>query len=182
MQRYISTAAIVLAAMVAAGPARGDWFQSAWESVRRDSQFNNSWPEPFVQSDRAAPPAAFAVMVANGWRLQNTLSDYHFDAETAELSEAGRLRVQEILTEAPVEHRTLFVLRARTPEMTAARLQAVDELAETVALPGETPMVVETGTRPRGWPADRIDETIRKAKAGIPDPRLPARETTSVAK
>ena len=53
-------------------------------------------------------------MINNGWRVQNTLGDDHFDADTGLLNEAGELKVREILAASPPEHRTVFVLQCAT--------------------------------------------------------------------
>ena len=40
-------------------------------------------------------------MVANGWRRQNLLSDYHFNEENPQLNLAGETKVHYILTQMP---------------------------------------------------------------------------------
>lgn len=130
------------------------------------------WPMPYVCADRAAARAPFAVMVANGWRLQNTLGEYHFDPETQELTESGRLKVYWIAVEGPMEHRTVFVPRSNSPEVTQMRIDAVNRsLADAnIALAGG---VQESGIPAPAWPADQIDAVDRKYRETMPLPRLP---------
>ena len=172
MQRYhVALAALLSLAVV------GQTAQAAnlFKTFTRDFRRNNCWPEPFTQPDRIAVRAPLALMVHNGWRLQNTLSDHHFNEETAQLNEAGELKVQEVLTEAPAQFRTLFVLRDVDPEVTANRLKSVEESAGRLAMEGDSPSVIPVGTKPRGWSADDIDATGRKYRASMPEPRLPER-------
>lgn len=174
MCRFAWTASVILVALAAAAPAQAEWFGC----FRRDFRRNNCWPEPFVAPSRVSAMAPFGVMIAHGWRVQNTLSDHHFDTETAQLNESGELKVREILLENPVDHRAIFVLRANDAETTTVRIRSVQEVAENVAAPGELPEIVETSVRPRNWSADYIDVIGRKYQASTPDPRLPARTTS----
>ena len=68
-------------------------------------------------------------MVANGWRRQNLLGEFHFEPQSGQLTEAGRLKVQWILTACPEQHRLIYVHTAGTREETAARVAAVQQLA-----------------------------------------------------
>lgn len=152
---------------------RGDFL----ESVARDFAERNRWPYPYVCPDRASVGAPFAIMVQNGWRRQNMLSEEHFKENGAELTEAGRLKVQRIMTEVPLPHRMIFVHRADTPEKTASRIQAVQQLATKVSPDGSPATVQETIVSPGGWPADRVDAVNRKFHTAVPAPQLPARQT-----
>lgn len=130
------------------------------------------WPMPFVCADRVAARAPFAVQTQNGWRLQNTLGEYHFDPETQQLTEAGRLKVYWIAVEGPLEHRTVFIPRNNSPEITQMRIDAINRsLADAnIALAGG---VQETGIPAPAWPADQIDAIDRKYRETMPLPRLP---------
>lgn len=152
-----------------AAPTLGD---GPFQSMSVDFHRNNCWPEPFLYPDRAAVRAPFAVMVANGWRKQNMLADYHFDGTGLALNEAGKRKVQWVLTEAPEQHRTIFVHRAESPEKTSARVAAVQQLAASFMPAGQAPLIVETTVSPAGWPADRVDTIGRKFQSSTPEPRL----------
>lgn len=171
MSRRIFTATLVLTTLAAAGTTQAELFKK----ISRDFRRNNCWPAPFVYTDRAAVRAPFGMMIANGWRIQNTLSDQHFDLDSGVLNEAGELKVRDIVTEAPAEFRVVFVLRSTDPLTTAERLKSTEEAVQRFALPGETPQVAETSTRPRGASADYIDATGRKFRESTPEPRLPGK-------
>lgn len=168
--RWMSLLAVTLGGLWCAVPAHGQIL----ESMARDTKRNNCWPQPFVCPDRQAVRAPFVVMVNNGWRRQNILGDYHFESETGELTEAGKLKVRWILTQAPQQHRVVFVSRAQSPAETSARIDSVEQLAVQFTPPGQEPAVMETHLTAAGWPADQIDKLNREffEKTSI-SPRLP---------
>jgi hypothetical protein len=160
--------------LAVATPAKAQWFSNFWDGINRDCVRNKMWPEPFLQADRRATIAPFSVMVANGVRRQNMLSDYHFNQEHPQLSLSGETKVHYILTQQPPNRRTIFVQRGATPAETAARIQMVQRAAMKMNLGGGTPDVVETDLPNDGWPADDVDAVARKFNGTRPDPRLKA--------
>lgn len=150
-----------------------NWFSSFCKSFPRDWKRNNAWPEPFYWKDEDASKAPFAIMIANGWRKQNTLGPEHFDRKTGQLNDAGRLRVEWIATRAPEQHRVIFVQMSGSPEVTQQRMDVVRMVSTEVA-PLRPTEVLETEHSPSSWPADYIDSIYRKSYETIPQPRLPA--------
>lgn len=150
----------------------GDFIECFVHSVITDTKRNNCWPEPFIYPDRAAVREPLVIMVQNGWRRQNMLGDHHFDGSGSKLTAAGRLKVNWVLTEAPEQHRTIYVHRAETPEKTAARIAAVQEVAAAILPAGQHLAVMESSVSPAGWPAERVDAIGRKFQSSIPEPRL----------
>jgi hypothetical protein len=149
--------------------------QNFFNSCKQDFRRNNAWPEPFIWPDRAAACAPFGVMIHNGWRMQNTLAAHHFREGTDELTEAGKLRVLWIVTEAPPQYRTIYIERADNAEITGGRIRNVSIAAQGLSMDGVAPPVMATGVAARGWPADQIDATTRRWYDTAPDPRLPDR-------
>lgn len=168
--------ALVLAWMLfaSAQQASAQWAHDCWECFCRDYHRNAMWPEPFLMPDRQAVNAPFAMMVANGWRRQNLLSDYHFDEESNQLNVAGEMKVRFILTQMPPSRRTIFVQRGYTPDVTSARIAFVEGAAARVSPSGPIGGIVESDLPNDGWPADEIDAVARKFNATRPDPRLKA--------
>ncbi|MBN1911421.1 MAG: hypothetical protein JW818_16885 [Pirellulales bacterium] len=154
-----------------------DWANSmvgkAVHMVIRDTKRNRCWPEPFVCPDRQAVRSPFVAMVAKGWIRQNTLGEHHFEPETGKLTYAGILRVRKILLEGPPQHRTIYVHRSLNPKETAARVDAVQQLASETVRTGELPPVLETNLPAPGWPAEQVDAVGRRYRDSIPLPRLP---------
>lgn len=176
-------ACLVVVAGLAAAPAEAQCSrtQSMYHSILRDFQRNNCWPSAFIGSDRYAVRAPFVLMVNNGWRRQNMLAEHHFDEGTANLNEAGELKIRWTMTQAPLHHRTIYVRRAATPEETAGRIATVREFAAAYADPSQPPVVLETTLDASGWPAARVDMIDRRWMETIPDPRLPDAEGSEEA-
>ena len=178
--RFVRSAVLIAAGLACVAPARAEWISSVVEgtkkvfrSVARDTKRRNCWPEPFVQPDRYAVRAPLAIMVSNGWRRQNLLGEHHFVDQGGELTEAGRIKVRWTLTEAPLHHRTIYIHRASTPEVRAARIDNVQQFAAELVPDGALPMVLETNITVGGWSASSADMIGRKFDASTPDPRLP---------
>jgi len=162
----IAAIALECAAPLVAGEL-GEWVSS----VARDTKRRNCWPEPFVYSDRQLARQVLAIQVAAGWERQNLLSEFHFTSGGADLTEAGRMRVQWILNEAPEQHLQVFVHRANTPQETAARMQAVQRFVAQSAYNPSVPVLESTRTDD-GWPADRINTLSIKAANAAMEPKL----------
>jgi len=112
-----------------------------------------------------------AVQNSAGWERQNLLSEFYFVQGGTELTEAGRMRVQWIMNEAPEPRRQIFVHRANTPQETAARMLAVQRFVAQSPYSTNVPVIESTRTDD-GSPADRIDLVSRKAAASALDPKL----------
>jgi len=93
---------------------------------------NVDWPKHFVPPARRAVCDTYAVMIENGWRRQNLIGNYHFDQDSNELTQAGKLKVRWILTQAPVERRNVFVERGMSQAETANRIASVQDWASSV--------------------------------------------------
>lgn len=150
-----------------------------FHSVCRDAKRNNCWPEPFVYADRMAVRAPFNRMVEKGWERQNTLGDQDFVPETGQLTLAGQSRVRNILVLGMPQHRTIYVHRSLLPNETAARVDAVQQLAARTVHQGELPEIRETDLPSPGWAAQQTDDVERKYRATVPTPRLPKEEGES---
>ncbi|MDA0659162.1 MAG: hypothetical protein O2931_03050 [Planctomycetota bacterium] len=153
-------------------PAQADW-DSFWSRFKLDRKRMACWPEPFNEADRKLTVAPFERMVVKGWQRQTTLGHSHFNPETQSLTEAGELKVRWILTQAPSQHRQVWVLRGLRPEDSEARIDSVQQYAAR-ALPDQPlPNVLATDVEPAEWPADYVDAIDRQLDASIPAPRLP---------
>jgi len=86
---------------------------------------NVNWPAQYIPPARRSVHSVYDAMTNNGWRRQNLLGAYHFDPETNELTEAGKLKLQWILTQTPLHRRSVFVERGRDMSHTAVRVASV---------------------------------------------------------
>jgi hypothetical protein len=170
--RFLTALGLALIALGSATQVSAEILCETFNSIARDVKRRQCWPEPFNAPDRAAVRAPFAIQVANGWRRQNMLGEFHFEQNSGQLTEAGRLKVRWILTVAPQQHRLIYVHTSDRPEETAARIAAVQQLAGKIT-PNNVPPVLPTSISDEGWPADQVDMIGRKFQASTPAPRLP---------
>jgi hypothetical protein len=163
---------------VSRAQAQFTWIHEFADNVKTDFKRNNCWPEPFVCPDRATVRAPFHVMVHNGWQLQNTVSNYHFDEATGELTVAGQNKVFWIVNHAPENHRTVYVQMSRDPVVTAQRLQMVMAVAQNCSPTGTLAQVEPTIKEPPSWNAEQVGFVNAAFHATAPPPRLPAASNT----
>lgn len=173
--RRVMLALVGLGCFTLVEGASADWL----DRMKLDWHRMNRWPEPHVHADREVVRSPLMLMVNNGWRLQNTLSDHLFDPVTQTLTQAGRLKVRWITTQAPPNRRTVYVLRGETDEATQTRLAAVQEHLAGLHPRGVKPQVAITDIVPPGGSGDYFNEVDLQLKKSIPEPRLPEREIIS---
>ena len=143
------------------------------EAARASYHDNSMWPRQYVTPSRRGICQSYEIMINNGWRRHNLLGKYHFNPETSELTEAGKLKVEWTLTQAPAQRRAMFVERGVDQQQTADRIAAVQSLASSMnPSPGEAD-VQETHIRDDGHPAGAIDAIFTGFRAGQLPPVLP---------
>src|SRR6185312_14135236 len=104
----------------------------------------------------------------------NLLGAHHFNQDTNQLTKAGELKVQWIMTQAPAAHREIFIERTLSGEINAARLAVVRDYASKVSIDGRMPQVEETYLVSEGRPAAVVDATNVNFMKAMPAPVLPA--------
>jgi len=142
---------------------------------------NCIWPKQYVMPSRRGICQAYEAMVNNGWRRHNLLSKYHFDSQTGELNEAGRLKTEWTLTQAPPHRRTLFVERNADQQQTADRVAAVQTYAATMNPAVGAADVQETHIREHGHPAGNVDAVFTGFRAHQMAPALPQASAEATA-
>ena len=131
---------------------------------------------PFQTADRAAQREPFCIMVNNGWKMQNTIGTFLFNAETNELNSAGEAQVKWVVTQAPIHRRAVFVLVGDSAQDTKTRLDSVQRYISRLCPEGHLPPVMLTHTEPDGASGEYFDHINRAMLQSIPAPRLPAGE------
>jgi hypothetical protein len=162
-----------LALLVPSSASAGNWVATQWNGFCAQYRVNRDWPEQYLDHDRAAARAPFAAMVANGWRSQNTISNYHFDDATGDLNDTGKLKVQSILWATPPQYRSLYVLQAGSPEMTGYRVRSVQQYSQAIMQNEVPPPVMTTNREPFGASGETVDGVIKTAGENRPLPILP---------
>jgi hypothetical protein len=174
MHRTLILALTCLTLVSSEQAANAVFFDDGVHYVKRGYYANQMWPWPYQCPDRIAVREPFCLMVNNGWRRQNLLGAHHFNASTNQLTTAGELRVQSIMTQAPVDRRNIYIERSLEADTNAARLTAVRDYATRVSTDGRTPQVEETHLVSEGRPAAVVDATNVKFMQAMPAPVLPA--------
>lgn len=149
------------------GPTLVEMYKSGYTA-------NVIWPRQFVPAARRPVRDTYAVMVNNGWRRQNLLGNYHFDPETNELTRAGEIKVQWILTQTPVHRRNVYVQRAMDESETATRIASVHGYTSQMSPAVGTVNVNDTHIVAEGHSAGIVDQIFIGYQANKLPPVLPA--------
>ncbi|MGI9427958.1 MAG: hypothetical protein ACR2NM_04830, partial [Bythopirellula sp.] len=115
----------------------------------------------------------YNAMINNGWRRQNLLGNYHFNEQTNELTDAGKLKVNWILSQAPLQRRSVFVQRAGEEVTTTARIAAVHDYAGNMSPSVGQVDVNDTHIVAEGHAASSVDNVFVGYEANRLPPVLP---------
>lgn len=133
---------------------------------------NHYWPYPYMCRDRAAVHQVLDLQTANGWMMETTLYDYHFDPETNRLTKAGELQLQWILHQVPPQHRAAYVQLTADPVSDRQRLAHVRETALALVGAENLPPVYARYATPNGRPAREINAVRQMELVTQPAPRI----------
>lgn len=163
----------------AAHAGDGSKWHAFWHAAHIDKLRNNCWPQPFQKMDRDAVCRTLSIQMANGWKRQNTLADVYFDAESHELNEAGRRKLYSMLSTAPPEYQTIYVVQARQEEQQQRREESIRLASQELFKGRLAPEVRTVLISPRTWSANYIDAINRETQNTMPAPRLPSFQSTT---
>jgi len=102
------------------------------------------------------------------------LGDYHFNGQTDELTSAGKLKVNWILSQAPVPRRNVFVQRGSDELQTTARVASVHDYAENLSPSVGQVDVHDTHIVAEGHSAASVDSVFVGYAANRLPPVLPS--------
>jgi hypothetical protein len=164
--------------VVSASTSQADW-HSFWHRFHLDYHRNNAWPHPFREAAATQTRMPFEVQRMNGWQLHNTISHGLFRAGDGQLSYAGQQQLQNIMTQVPPQHRTVFVVRGGSDVETEARVASVRSSLERIVPEGNSlPQVVLVERAPATSSGAMASAVNRARMQSIPAPKLP--QDTSV--
>ncbi|NOY30692.1 MAG: hypothetical protein GXP28_11150 [Planctomycetes bacterium] len=152
---------------------------SALGACEAGCRSNQMWPSQYVPAARRSVQSAYEVMVNNGWRRQNLLGAYHFNPDSNELTEAGKLKVKWILSQAPQHRRSIFVERGPDQSRTDARVASINGWASTMSPSVGIVDINDTHIVAEGHPAGAVDHIFVGFQTNQPAPVLPAAGSTS---
>ena len=134
---------------------------TAAQLYRAGFDANVHWPNIYIPPARRSVCATYDAMINNGWRRQNLLGDYHFNQDSHQLTDAGKLKVNWILSQAPQQRRSVFVQRGAEQVDTSARIAAVHDHAGSIS-PGVGSVVVnDTHIVAEGHSASSVDNVFQ---------------------
>ena len=142
---------------------------------------NRDWPAQYIPAARRGVHSFYDVMVHNGWRRQNLLGTYHFDPQTDELTDAGKLKVNWILSQTPHNRRTIYVQRGLAAEQTADRIASVQHWAGDRSPAIGTVDVYDTHIVAEGRSAGTVDNVFTNFQTNQMPPVLPATSGSSTS-
>jgi hypothetical protein len=116
----------------------------------------------------------YDAMINNGWRRQNLLGEHHFNPDTHELTDAGKLKLQWILTQTPNHRRDIFVQRGNEQTVTVERIDSIHKYAAQMSPPQGVLNVNDTHLVPGGHPASMVDAVFTGYQKHKRPPVLPA--------
>lgn len=129
------------------------------------------WPDPYRWQDRVSVRTHFAMQANAGWMTNTTLYDQHFDPETQELNEAGRVHLKWILLYAPPQRRVPWVQAGDTPQINETRLASTQ--AEAAAMVGMNCAPISLRIcQAYGGGAQEVDLIRRAYLSSLPNPRI----------
>lgn len=152
--------------------------QAGWHEfmnrMRLDWHRNNAWPQPFVNQDRMSTCSMFVTQAQNGWYAASTLSGMYFKPNSHILTEAGELKVREIVTQHPEQYRTIFVEKGLSQRSSEIRKDSIQQAVSRILPEGGMPEVQLVDSVLREWAAEEVDAVGRAYRTSRPQPRLPS--------
>lgn len=130
------------------------------------------WPHPYNCWDQQSVYGFIGTHVDNGWVLQTTLYEYHFDEETSDLNHAGLTHLRWILENAPEHYRVCWVQTGPNRQISDMRLNSVQLAAAEMVGPENVPPIMLRVDSPTGRPAQHIDTQYRSFLGSMPQPRI----------
>lgn len=137
------------------------------------------WPYPYDVWSRNRVTTVIAQHETNGWRDATTIYDYHFNAETNELTDSGQLHLQWVLQNAPSQYRTLFLQTSAAEGVNDMRLVEVKQVAARLMAGQEVPEVIYRNVQSVGRPAAEVDYIRRAELQSQPNPRIQANTSSA---
>jgi len=142
------------------------------------SNRNQAWPKPFACADRQLYFQMWDPMLETGWKSACVFSQRHFVGETAELNQAGRMKIAAIMRNFPIGQKAFLLEPGQSRGLLEERLAALKNTVENlygleqVAEIGVADVVPLKGS---GSACEKISEAYQ---ASLPGSLLPSSSDT----
>ena len=97
--------------------------------------YSHYWPYPHNCEDEAFTQNIINLQAANGWSSATTLHDYHFNAETQQLTDDGRAHLLWVSHSVPPQFRTIYVSQGLSPEIAQLRVATAEQFLRESGIP-----------------------------------------------
>ena len=141
------------------------------QSCLHSYHYSHYWPYPHNCEDEAYTRNIIDAQAANGWLTATTLHDYHFNAETQQLTDDGRNHLLWIAQSAPPQFRMVYVSQGLSRETSQIRQETSEQFLRESGVPNPPPVIVRADSF-RGRPAVEVDRLRQLELMSIPRPRL----------
>lgn len=128
------------------------------------------WPDPYRWENRGQVRAAIETQRTQGWMTATTLYEQHFDPDTQELNQSGRVHLRWIMLHVPPSRRTTWVQAGETPEVSQTRVASVRTASAGIF--GDNCPVMLRVCEAYGASAQEVDLVRRAYLASWPVPRI----------
>lgn len=130
------------------------------------------WPHPYDVWSRNSVNNMISMQQQKGWQDATTLYDYHFNADSNGLTDAGTLHLKWILENAPSQYRILYLQTSAQAGANDLRMAEVAQTAGRLTAGQQTPEVIFRNTTSYGRPAQEVDTIRRGELQSQPLPRI----------
>jgi hypothetical protein len=129
------------------------------------------WPHPYNCQDRADVYNLLEAQAGSGWAGATTLHDYHFDADTQQLTDAARTHLLWVMNSVPAQYRTVYISQGPSNEMGQLRVAQAEKFMRETGATNIPPIVTRYETFD-GRQANEVDRLRTLEIQSIPRPRL----------
>ena len=91
---------------------------------------NEAWPKPFGCADRQLYFQMWDPMLEAGWKSACVFNQRHFDEGTADLNQAGRMKVAAIMRNYPIGQKAFYLEREMAASLSDERLMTLKNSVE----------------------------------------------------
>jgi hypothetical protein len=133
--------------------------------------YTHYWPYPHSCEDEAYTRSIIDTQSNAGWTTATTLHDYHFNADTQQLTEGGRNHLLWIAMSVPAPFRTIYISQGTSRDTAQMRVDAAQEYMQEMGIENPPPILARADMF-EGRPAVEVDRIRQLELQAIPKPRL----------
>lgn len=141
------------------------------QTILHTYHYAHYWPFPHNCEDEAYTRNILDIQTAGGWANATTLHDYHFNADTQQLTEGGRQHLMWVALSAPLPYRAVYIAQGQSQDTAKLRLEAAQQYYQEMGIDNPPPICAKPDQF-EGRPAVEIDRIRQLELQAIPKPRL----------